>query len=266
MIKIGIIGACGRMGRRIASLAVEDEIFELVCAIERQGHPEIGKKYGTLIGFDDVNVIVSESMQNKPDVLIDFSLPESTIKWVEIASAHKIPLVIGTTGLGRDDLTRIASFADNIAIVQAPNMSVGMNLLFRLAGQVAEILGDDYDIEIVEHHHRFKKDAPSGSALGILDSIANAKGKSRDEIAVFGRYGKEASRKSGEIGVHAVRLGDTVGEHSVYFGNLGETITISHSAHSRDTFARGALRAAEWIIGREARLYSMQDVLFGTTK
>jgi len=263
MIKLGIIGACGRMGRRIATLASESDKFKLVCAIEKKDHPEIGKDYGTILGAGEIGVKVADVMQESPDVLIDFSLPESTMQWVEIASAHKIPMVIGTTGLSSDELKKIALAADNIPIVQAPNMSVGMNLLFKLAGQIAEILGDDYDIEIVEHHHRFKKDAPSGSALGILKSIAHTKEKAPDELAVFGREGKDALRKSGEIGVHAVRLGDTVGEHSVYFGNLGETITISHSAHSRDTFARGALRAAQWIIGKPPKLYSMQDVLFG---
>ncbi len=260
MIKLGIIGACGRMGRRIATLASEGDKFELVCAIEKKSHPQIGQDYG----IGKAGVKVTDVMQASPDVLIDFSLPESTMQWVEIASTHKIPMVIGTTGLSADELDRIASAAHDIPIVQAPNMSVGMNLLFKLAGQVAKILGDDYDIEIVEQHHRFKKDAPSGSAMGILKSIAQAKGKDPDELAIFGRQGKDALRKQGEIGIHAVRLGDTVGKHSVYFGNLGETITISHSAHSRDTFARGALRAAEWIIGKPAKLYSMQDILFGT--
>ncbi len=264
MIKIGIIGACGRMGRRIASLASEEDRFGLVCAIESSHHSDIGKKYGTIIGRDDVDIVVSEHLDKRPDVLIDFSLPESTMKWVEIAAENKVPVVIGTTGLSQEELERISSLSKEIAIVQSPNMSVGMNVLFKLAGQVAKILGEDYDIEIVEHHHRFKKDAPSGSALGILKSIAQARGKLPEELAIFGREGKDSLRKRGEIGVHAVRLGDTVGEHSVYFGNLGETLTISHSAHSRDTFARGALRAAEWIVGKQSGLYSMQDVLFGT--
>jgi 4-hydroxy-tetrahydrodipicolinate reductase len=148
--------------------------------------------------------------------------------------------------------------------VQAPNMSVGMNLLFRVVAEMAGALGDAYDVEIVEQHHRFKKDAPSGSALGLLDAVARGRGQDPNAIASFGRHGREALRKPGEVAVHALRLGDTVGEHSVFFGALGETVAISHSAHSRDTFAQGALRAAAWLVGKPPRLYSMQDVLFGS--
>lgn len=263
MIKLGIVGACGRMGIRIASLASEDKSFEMVSALEQKKHSQIGKEYGQVIGIDSCSVKVSEQLTGFPEVIIDFTSPPSTRYWVDVCKSQKISMVIGTTGLSSDDLQVIKDASLSVPIVQAPNMSIGMNLLFRMVGQTAKILGDGYDIEIVEHHHRFKKDAPSGSALGLLNSIAHSKGKKTDEISIFGRHGREAVRKEGEIAVHAVRLGDTVGEHKVYFGNLGETITISHSAHTRDTFAHGALRAAKWIIGKTPGLYSMQDVLFG---
>jgi 4-hydroxy-tetrahydrodipicolinate reductase len=207
-------------------------------------------------------VAISESLQGEPDVIIDFSTPEGTLKWLAIARKRKIGMVIGTTGLTESQLAEIADTASTIRIVQAPNMSVGVNLLFKLVGQVAKALGEDYDIEITETHHRFKKDAPSGTALGLARSICDATGKDMASTLVHGRSGL-SPRKSGEIGMHALRVGDTVGEHSVYFGNLGETITISHSAHTRDTFVRGALRAAEWLAGQKPGLYSMQDVLFG---
>jgi 4-hydroxy-tetrahydrodipicolinate reductase len=161
------------------------------------------------------------------------------------------------------ELEHVRQAGKQIAIVQAPNMSIGMNLLFQMVKQMAGALGSDYDIEIVEQHHRFKKDAPSGSALGLLNSVAEGLGKNPKDIAIYGREGRETTRKPGEVGVHAVRLGDTVGEHVVYFGALGETVSISHSAHSRDTFAQGAIRAAKWLMGKKAGVYSMQDVLFG---
>ncbi len=263
MIKLAITGACGRMGQRIASLALQDKNFQIVCAMERKDHPDLGKNYGSLIGVSDLAVSLTDSLANMPDVMIDFTTPASTAQWIQVALNHKVPLVIGTTGLADNEINAIKAAAQTIPIVQAPNMSIGMNLLFRLVRQMAEVLGEEYDCEIVEQHHRFKKDAPSGSALGLLDAAAKGRGKDPKQVAIFGREGREALRTPGEIGVHALRLGDTVGEHSVYFGTLGETVTISHSAHSRDTFALGALRAAAWIIGRPSRHYSMQDVLFG---
>jgi 4-hydroxy-tetrahydrodipicolinate reductase len=168
---------------------------------------------------------------------------------------------MGTTGLSAEQLKKIDEAAKKIAIVQAANMSVGMNLLFELVGQVAQKLGEDYDVEIVEAHHRMKKDAPSGSAMTLAEKIAAATSKKFPDCLDIGRKGKEALRKKGTIGIQAIRLGDTVGEHSVIFGTTGETVTISHSAHSRDTFAAGAIRAALWLIGKKSARYSMADVL-----
>jgi 4-hydroxy-tetrahydrodipicolinate reductase len=243
-------------------LAITDAKFRVVAAMEAAGHAAIGRDVGTLAGAEPAGVPVSETLTGQPDVIIDFSAPESTLKWLDAARKRKIPIIVGTTGLTESQLAELADAAAVIPIVHAPNFSVGVNLLFRIVGEVAKALGEDYDIEITEAHHRFKKDAPSGTAMGLARSICAATGKDLAETLVHGREGMSL-RKPGEIGMHAIRVGDTVGEHSVYFGNLGETITISHSAHTRDTFARGALRAAAWAVGKKPGLYTMQQVLFG---
>jgi 4-hydroxy-tetrahydrodipicolinate reductase len=263
MINLAITGACGRMGQRITSLALQDKNFNVVCPLERSDHPDLGKKYGLIIGAPQLETILSDALQGRPDVLIDFSAPASTEHWVNTCLAHNIPMVIGTTGLAEKEVTIIKAAAQKIPIVQAPNMSIGMNLLFQIAAQMARVLGEEYDIEIAEQHHRFKKDAPSGSALALLDAVARGRGKDPKQIAVYDRQGAACLRKPGEVTLHALRLGDTVGEHTVYFGSVGETIAISHSAHSRDTFAQGSLHAAAWIVGKPPKLYTMQDILFG---
>ena len=262
MIKLAIAGAAGRMGRRVAALAAGDRRFELVAAMEAAGHEGLGADLGSLCGAGAMGLAVSAELQGEPEVIVDFSTPEGTLHWLGVAGDRGIALVTGTTGLTESQRAAVADAASNIAIVQAPNFSVGVNLLFKLVGDVARALGEDYDIEIAETHHRFKRDAPSGTAMGLAISICRATGKDPAEVLVHGRKGT-CPRKAGEIGMHALRVGDTVGEHQVHFGTLGETITLSHSAHTRDTFARGALRAAEWVVGRPPGLYSMQDVLFG---
>jgi len=262
MTKIAIAGAAGRMGRRIAALAIEAEQFDIVSALESPGHEAIGKDIGELAGAGRFGLAVTATLQDSPDVLIDFTTPEGTMRWLELCRERKLPLVIGTTGLTESQQAAVADAAVAAPIVHAANMSVGVNLLLKIVGEVAAALGEDYDIEVSETHHRFKKDAPSGTAIALAKSICGALGKEYGETAVLGRGGL-CPRKKGEIGMHALRVGDTVGEHSVHFGNLGETITIAHSAHTRDTFARGALRAARWVVGKPAGLYNMQDVLFG---
>ncbi|MFA5864127.1 MAG: 4-hydroxy-tetrahydrodipicolinate reductase [Phycisphaerae bacterium] len=263
MINLAITGACGRMGQRIATLALQDSAFQIVSPLERADHPDLGKNYGHVLPNPKLDVILRDTLQDNPSVLIDFTTPESTTHWIDVCKNCNLPMIVGTTGLTEKELTIIKTVAQKIPIVQAPNMSIGMNLLFQLVEQMARVLGQNYDIEIVEQHHRFKKDAPSGSALGLLESIAKGLNKDPKQIAAFGRAGREATRKPGEVTLHALRLGDTVGEHAVHFGTLGETVTLSHSAHSRDTFAQGALRAAAWIVTKPPGLYSMQDVLFG---
>ena len=260
MTKIAITGAAGRMGRRIAALAIESERFDIASAMEVPGHPDMGRDVGELAGAGTFGVDVTGELVDDADVVIDFSLPEGTMTYVPLCRERGIAMVTGTTGLTASQQAEVVDAASEIAIVQAANMSVGINVLLRVVAQVARTLGEDYDIEVSETHHRFKKDAPSGTAVALTRAICEAIGKDIDETVVFGRQG-QCPRKGGEIGVHALRMGDTVGEHVVSFGNLGETITVGHSAHTRDTFVRGALRAAEWLVGKPPGLYSMHDVL-----
>ncbi len=260
MVKIAITGAAGRMGRRITALAIESEQFDIVSAMEMHGNAAIGQDVGELAGVGAFGLKVTDTLQDTPNVLIDFSLPEGTIGWLDVCREKNIAMVIGTTGLTPSQQAEVADASSKIAIVHAANMSVGVNVLLKVVADVAKALGSDYDIEIAETHHRFKKDAPSGTALALAKSICAATGKDPGETLIYGRGG-QCPRKPGEIGMHALRVGDTVGEHTVYFGNLGETISISHSAHTRDTFVRGALRAAQWVANKPAGLYSMLDVL-----
>jgi len=249
------------MGKRIIALASEEGQFDIAGAVEKAGHPDIGKDAGFLAGVGQLDVKITDSFSGKSDIVIDFSLPEAAERTLDYCVKNKTGLVLGTTGLSDSQRKKIESASSKVPIVCATNMSVGMNTLFNLVGKVASMLGDDYDIEIVEQHHRFKKDAPSGSALTLAENMAKATGKKFPDCLTFGRSGKDALRDKGKIGIHSIRAGDIVGIHSVIFSTLGETITLNHTAHSRDTFARGALRAAGWLIGKKPGLYSMTDVL-----
>ena len=260
MRKIAITGAAGRMGRRIAALAIESETFDIVAATELAGHEAVGRDVGELAGVGPFGVTVSTALEEDVDVLIDFSLPEGTMKFLPICRRRRIAMVTGTTGLTASQQAEVADTAGEIAIVQAANFSVGINVLLDVVARVARALGEEYDVEVAETHHRFKKDAPSGTAIALARSICAATGRDYGEVAVLGRGGA-CPRKPGEIGMHALRVGDTVGEHTVHFGNLGETIHVGHSAHTRDTFVRGALRAAEWVADKAPGLYNMRDVL-----
>jgi len=256
-----IHGAAGRMGKRILALAVEQKTFDIIAAIDYPSHPELGKDAGLLAGVGAIGVALTSQFPAKADVVIDFSLPQAagnTIAWCRKSGTA---LVMGTTGLDDSQMALLKEASAGIAVVQATNMSLGMNLLFSIVGKVAAALGADYDIEITEAHHRFKKDAPSGSALSLAKSICQATGRDYPGCLVHGREGKESLRQGGTIGMHAIRAGDIVGQHSVLYSTLGETVTISHNAHSRDTFVLGALRAAGWILRQKPGLYTMQHVL-----
>lgn len=256
-----IHGAGGRMGRRILALAVEEQVFQIVGAVDHPAHPELGKDAGVLAGVSPIGVNLDKSFPQKASVVIDFSLPQAAPETISWAEKSGTALIMGTTGLDNTHMDLLKKAAQTIAIVQATNMSLGMNLLFSIVGKVAEMLGANYDIEITEAHHRFKKDAPSGSALSLAKSICQATGRDFPGCLVHGREGKEALRQGGTIGMHAIRAGDIVGQHSVIYSTIGETITISHNAHSRDTFVGGALRAASWILNQKPGLYTMQHVL-----
>lgn len=256
-----INGAAGRMGKQVLALSLESENFSIAAAIDHPGHPDIGKDAGLLAGAGPIDIKLGCQYPPNADVMIDFSLPEATDKTLDYCLDSNVTLVLCTTGLSDLQVEKVHAAAKKIPIVRASNMSVGMNTLFGLVGKIAKTLGDDYDIEIVEAHHRFKKDSPSGTALSLAENIAAETDRPYPDCLVHGRQGKDALRQSGTIGMHAVRAGDIVGQHSVIFSALGETVTISHNAHSRDTFARGALRAATWLKGKSPGLYSMNDVL-----
>src|SRR3990170_3166920 len=235
MIRAIVCGAGGRMGGRIAALIHEADDFALAGAVERPGHPGLGKDAGEAAGIGKIGIPVTADA--------------------------KVPMVLGTTGLGASDLRRAKELSAVVPCVVSPNMSVGVNLLFKVLAEVAAALGGDYDDEIFETHHRFKKDSPSGTALRMAQVVASALGRDLDKAGIYGRKGMVGERGKEEIAVHALSAGDVVGEHTVVFGGMGERIEITHRAHSRDTFARGALRAARWVVGRPPGLYDMQDVL-----
>lgn len=235
MIKLGVAGACGRMGRRIIELAGRDKDFELNLALERKGIPAIGKAIGKLkISSNPDGIFLL-------DVFVDFTTPEATEKNLDYLARYKKPAVIGTTGLSAAQLKKLEDLSKVVAIVFSPNMAVGVNVLFALFPEIVKRLGPDYSIEITEAHHQAKKDAPSGTAKKMGQILADSTGR--------------------QIPIHAVRLGDIVGDHTIIFCGNSERIEITHRAHSRDLFALGALKAAKWVVGKPAGLYSMQDVL-----
>lgn len=260
MTTIAMTGAAGRMGCRLVALAKQEPSLQIVGAIERPDHPHLAQDAGELAGVGKIGVAISFELKPTPQVLIDFTSPASTRHWLKTCRDRGIAMVIGTTGLQEQDHAAIDRAAADIPILQAPNMSLGVNLLFKIAGEVARVLGDDYDIEIVEAHHRFKKDAPSGTALGLADAILKSTGKTRDALS-YDRHGDEALRTRGQIGMHSLRIGDEVGRHTACFAALGERLELAHVATSRDTFVHGALRAAKWLAGQKPGRYLMADVL-----
>lgn len=264
MIRIAVAGAAGKMGSRITALAKEYDGLLLAGAFERKGHQDIGKDIGVIAGTGEHGISLSpgiEEIIDAVDLIIDFTAVESTKQNLKIAAAKRKAMIIGTTGFSRDDLQEVESLSETIPCVLASNMSLGVNLLLKVLGDIARVLGDEYDIEIIEAHHRLKKDAPSGTALKMAQVLADAVNRNLEDVAVYSRKGIIGQRTAKEIGIQTVRAGDIVGEHTVLFGGLGERIEITHKASSRDTFARGALRAALWLAGKPAGLYDMQDVL-----
>lgn len=264
MIKVVVTGAGGRMGGRISSLVIAEKGMELVGVVERQEHPCLGKDIGELLGLGKTDLILQENLKkviNSGQVIIDFSAPEATLTHLRLAVEHKKAMVMGTTGFSEKQIAEIKDLAQNIPCLMSPNMSLGVNLLFKVAPDVARALGDGYDIEIVEAHHRRKKDAPSGTAKRLAEILSEARGQSLKEVAVYGRKGMMGERPKEAIGIHVVRGGDIIGDHTVIFAGEGETVELIHRAHSRDTFARGAIRAARFVATATKGLYSMQDVL-----
>ncbi len=264
MINCIVTGAAGRMGRRILELLIENPNTDVSCATERKGHELVGMDVGDYLGLGKKGGTISDDLAkiiSKGDVVIDFTFPEVTLENAKIAEASGKAMVIGSTGFNASQLEQMAGFAKRIPIVLAPNMSVGVNLLLKALKDMASVLDEEYDIDIVETHHRHKKDAPSGTALKMAQVIADGRGRKLEDVAVYARHGNIGERKKGEIGVQALRIGDVVGDHTVIFGTQGERIEITHKASSRDVFARGAVRAALWVADKKPGLYDMQDVL-----
>ncbi|MBU1862394.1 MAG: 4-hydroxy-tetrahydrodipicolinate reductase [Candidatus Omnitrophica bacterium] len=264
MVRIIVAGCLGRMGRRIIRLGLEKKNVKVVGVFEHKENPAIGNDIGELIGVGKKGIAVMSTLSqviDKGDVIIDFTTPSATIDHLKKALRFQKKMVIGTTGLSTKEKETIKKASERIPIVFAPNMSVGVNLLFKLSRLVATTLGDDYDVEIVETHHKHKKDAPSGTAHELARLIAEGRGGDLAKDAVYGRVGMCGERKKGAIGIHAVRGGDVVGEHTVSFMTEGERIELIHRASSRDTLAKGALVAAQFISKKKKGLYSMQDVL-----
>jgi len=261
VIRLIVNGAGGRMGRRLIALATEDAELALAAAFERPDHPEIGNDAGSLAGVEHVGVPLSARRDVAADVAVDFSHADSALAMIPWCAERGIAIVVGTTGLGTEGTRALDAAARRVPCLQAPNMSLGVNVLLRLVREAAKALGDAYDVEIVEAHHNKKKDAPSGTALALGEAAAAGLGRHLGQVAVHGRHGMVGERPPHEIGFHAVRAGDIVGEHTVIFGGVGERIEVRHVASSRDTFARGALRAAKFIASKPPGRYTMADVL-----
>jgi len=264
MIKVGITGASGRMGRALIEAVNEAGDLQLAAAIERPGSAALGADAGELAGVGPLGVTVVDDLAaviDGLDVLIDFTRPEVTLANLARCRAAGTRIVIGTTGFDAAGKQAIAEAARDIGVVFAPNMSVGVNLCFKLLDLAARIMGNEVDIEIIEAHHRHKVDAPSGTALRMGEVVAAALGRDLDKVAVYGRQGQTGERPRDAIGFETIRAGDIVGEHTVMFADIGERVEITHKASSRMTFARGAARAAAWLMDQPAGQYDMQDVL-----
>jgi len=263
MVRAIVTGACGKMGKMIRDVIAESEGISLIGCTETKGHKSIGSEI-RLEEAKSGNIKVVDSLEKvigSCDVVIDFTAPEATLSSLEVCRKNKKGIVIGTTGFTPEQKKKIATASKSIPIVFSPNMSTGVNLVFDLVKRVAQVLGSDYDIEISEAHHRFKKDAPSGTALKIAEIIAATLGSDLEKDGVYGRKGIVGERRKGEIGIHSIRAGDIVGDHTVLFCAPGERIEITHKAHSRETFARGAVRAAKFVAGKKNGLFDMADVL-----
>ena len=271
MINVVVTGAAGKMGMRIINLIRETKGVELMGALERKGHSSLNQDAGVVAGSgklgvkieDDLRAIIERGSKAGKGklIIIDFTTSPASLEHLRTAGGKGVPMVIGTTGFSPEESSELKRLAKKIPCVWSPNMSVGVNLMFKLTAEAAGILGDDFDVEIIEAHHRRKVDAPSGTALRIGELIARALGRKFENVGIYGRRGRVGQRTKKEIGMQVIRAGDIVGEHTVIFGGEGERLEITHRAHSRDNFARGALRAAQWLANQKKGLYDMMDVL-----
>ncbi|MBV7317422.1 4-hydroxy-tetrahydrodipicolinate reductase [Shewanella sp. NIFS-20-20] len=263
-VKVAIVGAGGRMGRTLIEAAANHSDISIGAAIERPHSSLVGIDVGELVGIGKLDVAIASSLDavvDSFDVLIDFTSPEASLQHLDWCVKHDKAIVIGTTGFNGAQKEEISAFADKIPVVLAPNMSVGVNLMWKLLELASEVMGEYCDIEIIEGHHRFKKDAPSGTALKMGEVIANTLGRDLETCAVYGREGITGERSPQTIGFATIRAGDLVGEHTAMFADIGERLEITHKASSRMTFASGAMRAAIWLAAQGPGEYDMQQVL-----
>ena len=263
-INVGVIGAGGRMGRMLIEAVQNNPQTTLKAAIERQGSSLVGADAGEVAAIGQLNVQIVDNLAaviSDIDVLIDFSLPDATEKNMQVCAEHNVAMVIGTTGFNEQQEQVLAKASEKITIVYAGNYSTGVNLSLKLLGMAAKAFGHDADVEIIEAHHKHKIDAPSGTAYMMAEAVAEARGQNLKDVAIYGREGQTGERESGTIGIHAVRGGEIVGDHTVMFIADGEVVEITHRARARMTFAAGAVRAATWVVEQEVGQYNMQDVL-----
>ncbi len=264
-VRMAVNGAAGRMGRSVIDVIMNDPEAKLGAAIDAPGCEALGQDAAVLAaGARKTGIVVTEDIDaavSAVQVAVDFSSPQGTRALLSACALRSVPCVVGTTGLDESGLQVVHALARTAPVVVAPNFSIGVNTLWHLAARAVELLGPGFDIEIVEMHHRHKADAPSGTALRLLQAVAKARGVDPDEVAVYGRSGRPGARTADEIGVLALRGGDVVGEHSLVLAGPGERLELSHRAHGREVFARGAVRAAHWVVKQSAGLYDMSDVL-----
>ncbi|MFP1683626.1 4-hydroxy-tetrahydrodipicolinate reductase [Alloalcanivorax sp. C16-1] len=263
-MKVGIIGAAGRMGRILMEATLANPDTELAAAVDVPGSSLIGVDAGELLGRKALGVVLADDLEKvvrDAEVFIDFTVPEATARHIQVCRAAGTRLVIGTTGLDDEQTALLRDASEDIAICFAPNYSIGVNLCFKLLETAAAVLGDEVDIEVIEAHHRHKIDAPSGTALRMGEVVAQTLGRDLKECAVYGREGRTGERDRRTIGFETIRAGDIVGDHTVMFAAEGERVEITHKASSRMSFGRGAVRAAQWLGGHDRGLFDMQDVL-----
>jgi 4-hydroxy-tetrahydrodipicolinate reductase len=264
MNQVIVCGGCGKMASLAATHIFQDQNLKLAGIIEASGHSALGKDWGIFTGIGEVNVKIEADlgiMIDQGDIVVDFTNPEASLEHLAICLKHKKAMVIGTTGFSNIQLKQIENASRIIPVVLSPNMSLGVNLLFELVKKVSGILDDQYDIEIIETHHRYKKDAPSGTAKKIAEIIALEKHIDLEKMAVYGRSGYVGQRKKGEIGIHAIRAGNINGEHMIIFNSSGERLELTHKAYGREAFAQGTVKAIHFLLNQQKGLFSMKEVL-----
>lgn len=264
MNRVVVCGGCGKMASLAATYVNDDPALQLVAVVESPDHPACGKDWGEAIGLGKKNIPVYNKLEyiiENCDVVLDFTNPEVSMKNLTICENNNKAMVIGTTGFSGEQVKIIEKSSQSIPVILSPNMALAVNLLFELVRKVSAILDDNYDIEIIETHHRYKKDSPSGTARKIAEIIAREKQIDLAEKAVYGRFGDVGPRKVGEIGIHAVRAGNINGEHTIIFNSIGERLELTHKAYGREAFAQGALKAVHFILNKKSGLYSMKEVL-----